>query len=227
MKARDVMVAPVITFTPTTAVSEIAKTFAEKHISGAPVVDEDKNLIGIVSEGDLLHRVELGTERQRSWWLELFTGDTQRELEFAKAHGRTAADIMVSEVVSARPETPLHELATLMEQRNVKRVPIVSSGGQLVGIVTRSNLVQALAAIATQIEISGSDAEIRKSVIDRLHEQSWVNPHRINVTVQDGVVDLWGVTESPTERNAVRIAAQEVPGVRAVSDHLIYQPAFE
>ena len=223
MKARDVMVAPVVTVKPSASVKEVAKLLLERRISAVPVVDDQGEVVGIVSEGDLLHRAEAGTERRRSWWLLGVTGEVTLPEEYVEAHARKVADVMTTKVISATPETPLHELAELLEANSVKRVPIVKDG-QLVGIVSRANLVQVVAADRVSLDIPLSDANIREGLLAHLRQQSWAHPWLLNVLVKDGVVDLWGVVPSDAERTAVRIAAETTPGVRAVNNNLVVRP---
>jgi len=116
MNVRDVMVTPVITVKPFTTVKEAAELFLARKISATPVVDSEQKLVGIVSEGDLLHRVEAGTERHRSWWLEEFIGNDTLAAEYVKAHGRKVSDVMTRKVITASPQTPLHEVADFVEQ---------------------------------------------------------------------------------------------------------------
>jgi CBS domain-containing protein len=219
MKARDVMVTPVITVKPYTSVKELAQILLKNHISAVPVVDDRGKLVGIVSEGDLLRRSEAGTERRRPWWLLLITGEETLAQEYVKAHARKVADIMVRDVVAAAPDTSLDEIATLMERNSIKRVPIVS-GGQLVGIVSRANLIQAVASKHVGLEIPNADAAIRNKLLAHLKTQPWAHTALLNITVNGGVVQLWGMTGSETERKAIRVAAESMPGVHAVNDHL-------
>jgi CBS domain-containing protein len=219
MKARDVMVAPVVTVKPSCTVKQLAKLLLERGISGVPVVDDQDKLVGVVSEGDLLHRAEAGTERIQSWWLRIVAGDGSLAEDYTKAHARTVADVMTREVVTATPDTPLNEVAMLLEKNAVKRIPIVAHG-QLVGIVTRANLVQAVASAGARLEIPMSDSKIREDLLANLRQQPWAHAGMWNVTVNDGVVDLWGIIYSEAERKALRVAAEAVPGVRAVNDHL-------
>ena len=219
MKARDVMVSPVITVKPSSSVREVAKIFLERRISAAPVVDDQGKLVGIVSEGDLLHRAEAGTERHRSWWLQLFTAEETLATEYVKAHARKVLDVMTRDVITAGPNTPLHEIAALLEQNSIKRVPIVKDG-QLIGIVSRANLIQAVASAREGAEIPLSDAAIRDRLLAHLKAQPWADTWLLNVTVNGGIVDLWGVTRSDVERKAIRVAAQSIPGVSAVNDNL-------
>lgn len=220
MQARDVMVTPVVTVKPSASVQEVAKQFLEKQISAVPVVDDNGKLVGIISEGDLLHRVEAGTERRRSWWLRAFTEDDTLAAEYVKAHGRKVSDVMTRSVITATPETPLHEVATLMEKNAVKRLPVVEKG-QLVGIVSRANLLQGVASSRQLLEVTPSDKAIRDRILSSLKAELWAHTGLLNVTVSDGVVDLWGVAESKAERKAIRVAAESTAGVRAVNDNLV------
>ena len=222
MKARDVMVSPVISVKPSCTVKEVAKTLLERRISAVPVVDDSGKLAGIVSEGDLMHRAEIGTQRRHSWWLRVFTGDDALAAEYTKAHARTVADVMTRDVITASPDTPLHEIAALLERHSIKRVPIVRDGA-LLGIVSRANLLQALASSHKDLDIQLSDTAIRDRILAHLNNQPWAHTLLLNVTVNGGVVDLWGITGSDAERKAIRVAAESAPGVTAVNDHLVRQ----
>jgi CBS domain-containing protein len=223
MKARDVMASPVINVKPTACVKEVAKLLLERRISAVPVVDDQGEVIGIVSEGDLLHRAEAGTERRHSWRLLGVTGEVTLPEEYVRAHARKVADIMTRKVISATPETPLHQVAELMETNSIKRVPIIKDG-QLVGIISRANLVQVVASNRVNLDIPLSDANIREALLAHLRQQSWAHPWLLNVLVKDGIVDLWGVVPSDAERTAVRIAAETTRGVRAVNNNLVVRP---
>jgi len=224
MKARDVMVAPVITASPRASIKSVAETFVRHQISAVPVVDDKGKVVGIISEGDLLHRAEAGTQRRRPWWLSaLIAPDTLAD-EYVKAHARKVADAMTRQVVTASPETPLHELAELLEKHSIKRVPIVENG-QLVGVVSRANVVQAVASAGKALDIPLSDSTIRAKILAHLKTQSWTDAALLNVTVNGGVVDLWGLVDSDSERNAIRVAAEATHGVRAVNDNMRVRPA--
>jgi CBS domain-containing protein len=225
MKARDIMVFPVVTVTPNSSVRDLTETLLKNQISGVPVVDDQGRLVGIVSEGDLLHRSEAETERGRGRWLPPMTADETLAAEYIKAHSRKVADIMVRQVVTADPDTPLDEIASLMEENSIKRVPIVSNG-RLVGIVSRANLVQAVASKSIGLEVKQEDAEIRDKLLIHLKAQSWVHTSLLNVTVNGGLVHLWGMTSSETERKAICVAAETTAGVHAVYDHLVTAPGF-
>ena len=225
MKAADVMVTNVISVGPDACVQDIAHLLLTNRISAVPVVDNDGKLLGIVSEGDLMRRAEAGTGRRRSWWLAMLTGREMLAADYVREHSRKVTDVMTRNVVTATPETPLQDIATLLEKNGIKRVPIVKDG-KVVGIVSRANLLQALASLRKQIEGSApNDPDIRERVVARLNAEPWSRPSLINVIVQDGTVELWGIVDSQTEKKAVRVAAEVTPGVRAVNDNLIICPA--
>ena len=226
MKAADVMVTMVITVGPEACVQDVAHILLSARISGVPVVGENGELLGIVTEGDLMRRVETGTGRQRPWWLVLFAGREALAAEFIKEHSRNVTDVMSRDVITAAPDTPLSKIASLLEKAAIKRVPIVE-GGKLVGIVSRANLLQALASLSKQVEVTTqpNDSQIRDKVLAQLRTEPWTKPSLINVIVQDATVELWGIVESASEKKAVRIAAEVIPGVRAVNDNLIIRPA--
>jgi CBS domain-containing protein len=227
MKASDIMTSPAITARPGTRVAEIATLLVTNHISAVPILDEGK-LVGMVSEGDLMHRQEIGTDRRArggSWWLRLF-GDNRAASEYVKSHAREARDVMTRDVVSVAPETPVAEIADLLETRGIKRVPVLRDGA-LVGIVSRANLVQAMALTkhpAQRIQPSGDDA-IRGRLLTELERQPWWRPTRSSVIVKNGIVHYWGTIDSEDERDAARVAAQNISGVHGVDDRRrLFQP---
>jgi CBS-domain-containing membrane protein len=226
MKASDVMVPDVITVTPESDVREVATLLLTNHISAAPVVDAAGRLVGMISEGDLIRRAEAGTAHQHSWWLQILMGRELMAGEFLREHSRRVGDLMTREVVSAAPDTPVADVATLLERHRIKRVPVVKDG-RIVGIVSRANLIQALATFPRDALAPKplADAELREKVESRLRSEPWVRPGLVNVTVTDGTVDLWGIVDSATEKQALRVAVEIVPGVKAVNDNVVVRPA--
>ena len=224
MKASDVMVSNVITIPITATIGETAAILLNNHISGAPVLGEEGELVGIVSEGDLMRRPETGTSKPPSWWLELISSERSLATEYIKSHSRKVVDVMSRNVVTASPDTPLGDIAALLERNRIKRVPIVE-GGKIVGIVSRANIMQALASATKKLPslASENDAELRRKVIARLAAEKW-RPTMLTVTVQDGTVDLWGLVHSSEEKKAARLAAELTPGVRSVVDNIVVQP---
>lgn len=220
MNAADVMVSDVITVRADTSVEEIAKILLANRISAVPVVDEAGALVGIISEGDLIHRAEAGTERHRSWWLEMLVVKRTLAYEFIKSHARKAADLMTRRVISVKPGTPLHEIASLLEKHRIKRVPVVDDG-KLVGIVSRANLVQALVSHGHRMtpDKNVEDSVLHDSLLTQLRSLPWWS-NEVNVVVQDGTVELWGIVESEVEKDAIRVAVEVTPGVRNISNNL-------
>src|SRR5215469_6053239 len=216
MQASDVMVRDVVTVRPETDLAEAVKLLGEHDISALPVIDGENRLVGILSEADLIHRAEIGTEKRRSWWVEAVTGGATLAKEFAKEHGEKVGEIMTPDVIGVAEDTPLSEIAALLERKRIKRVPVVTNG-KLVGIVSRSNLIQALASVVGRIDQPvETDRQIRLELLSRLEQQSWTDFGSRNVTVGDRVVHLWGLVGSPEERKALLALAESVPGVARV-----------
>ena len=221
MRAMDVMTSEVITVGEDASVQEAAKLMAEHAISAVPVVDRDKRVVGMVSEGDLLHRAETGTERQRSWWLEMVASTNQLAGEYVKSHSGKVKDLMTRDVVSVTEEMPVADIAILLETNRIKRVPVLRDG-KLVGIVSRANLVRALAMTINE-PASGAEADdraIRDRLLAELKAQKWAEVSPSNITVKDGVVHLWSSYYSEQEKRALIVAATNIPGVQRVEDHM-------
>ena len=226
MNAQDVMVSPVVTVSENVTVQEVAKLLIDRRISAVPVVDAAGKLAGIVTESDLMRRAEIGTERQYSWWLSMLADARTLAGDYVKSHATSVKDIMTQSVKTAAPDTPLHEIAEIFEKNHIKRVPIVNRNGELVGIVSRSNIIQAVASVRPRLEMSLPDAAIRSRLLDELQRQPWTQSHKLNITVTNGVVELWGLVENERERDAIRVAAESTPGVNAVNDHLMRATTF-
>jgi CBS domain-containing protein len=220
MKAHDVMTWGAITVEPDASVTRAVRLMLQNKISGLPVVDDEGRLVGMVTEGDFLRRGELGTQRQRPRWLEFLLGPGRLAAEYVRSSGQKVGEIMTIEPKTITPETPLDEVVLLMERHRIKRLPVVQDG-KLVGIVSRANLLHALASVAREVKApAGDDATIREQILAECARQRWA-PH-VNVVVRDGVVGLWGVITDERERQAFIVAAENVPGVKAVHDHLAW-----
>jgi CBS domain-containing protein len=225
MEARDVMTPNVVSVTQDMSVREVARLMVDNRISAVPVVKGGK-LVGIVSEGDLFRRAELGTERHRSHWLEMFASGTNLAWDYVKAHGQTVGDVMSQDVITVTPTTPLGEVANLLESRRIKRAPVVEDG-RVIGIVSRANLVQALANFFVPAEDNTivGDRQVRNALFEEMRRHKWAfKPTDASVTVKDGVVYLWGCINSENERQAMLVAARSVPGVKRVEDRMGYPP---
>jgi CBS domain-containing protein len=222
MKAEDIMTTTVMTVAPDSTVAHAIRLMLQKKISGLPVVNAAGRLVGMVTEGDLLRRVETGTERRRPRWLEFLLGPGRLAEEYTHTHGRKVEEVMTPSPVTASEGTSLDEIVRVMEKRQIKRVPIVR-GEQLVGIVSRANLLHALASLSHELKpASQTDVAIREQLLKHLSGRQWAPVGALDITVHDGVVELWGTITDERERQALIVAAENVPGVKTVRDHLAW-----
>jgi CBS domain-containing protein len=222
VKAQDIMTRAVVTVGPHTLVPDIAAMMVEKRISGMPVVTEGGEIIGIVSQSDLLHRVETGTERQgrRKWWMLNLADADALAREYAKAHGLRAQDVMSRYVISVHEDAQLRDVAEILDTHRIKRVPVLQSG-RLVGIITRGDLVRALSQVQTSKSAKTvDDAALHKTLHDRIRAQPWVNESYISVTVNHGVVELWGFVDTVDQHSALRALVEETNGVARLEDKI-------
>jgi CBS domain-containing protein len=230
MRAMDVMTTKVITIAPDASVQELALLMSQHGISGVPVVDPKDGLIGIITEGDLLHRAETGTEhrteRRPARWFDSLSSDRELARDYVKSHARKVADIMSHDVVTVSETTELADIANLLESRRIKRVPVVRDGA-IVGIVSRANLVRALATAAPAAATDGDDRALRVKLLSELKNEEWAKIWAADVIVRNSVVHFWISDDQPLEeREALRVAAENVPGVRGVEQHLVPAPAI-
>lgn len=221
MRAHQIMTRNVLAVSPTTSVEAAAKTMLEHHISGLPVLDMSGNLVGILSERDFLRRAEIGTQRKRSRWLQFFMTPGAAADDFVHERGRTVADVMTSDPITVIESTPLTDVVALMEKNNVKRLPVVN-GRKLVGIITRANLMQAVASMAGDVpDPTADDDHMRERIIRTIDAQDW-RPIGLQVIVRRGVAHLRGLIVDERMREACLVAARNVAGVKEVHDHLCY-----
>ncbi len=219
MQTGQIMTQNVITVVPETPVAEAARIMLDNHISGLPVI-ENGRLVGIVTEGDFLRRAEIGTERKRPSWLQFILGTGREAADYVQAHGRKVADVMTRDPVTVGEDATLQDLVAAMEAHHVKRLP-VTRDGRLVGIVTRANLLRAVANVAREITgPTSADDDIRARLVTTLMDADW-RPAGLQVTVRDGVVHLHGLIIDERTRQAVIVAAENTPGVKEVHDHLL------
>jgi CBS-domain-containing membrane protein len=228
MKAADIMTRRLITIDPDSSVADAAKSMLENRISGLPVIDAQGRLVGLISEGDLLHRAEMGTDQRqrRSWWLNLISGPTGAADDYVKSHSRRVGDVMTQSVVSVSSDASLNDIVRVLERHRIKRVPVLDNG-QLVGIVSRANLLQALASGAAEVQApSDDDITLRDRVLTELAAQPWAPDYTENIMVKDGIVHLWGSVSTESQHHALRVAAESVPGVKGVEDHVTVVDQF-
>jgi CBS domain-containing protein len=224
MIVSDVMTRKVISVAPDETVEHAANLMLRHGISGLFVVDAKGTLAGVVTEGDLLRRDELGTERHRPWWLRALVSPGRQALDFTRAHGRRVSDIMTPEVICVAANTSLEDVVETMERQRIKRVA-VTDNGRMVGVVARSDLLRALLSHAREQKPAATqddDRTIRAGILAALEAAAWTPMTTLNVTVASGVVDVWGTITNPDERRAICVIAENVPGVKEVHDHLVF-----
>jgi CBS domain-containing protein len=222
MKVSDVMTREVVSIAPDASVMEAVRLMLQHRISGLPVIDASGNLQGVVTEGDFLRRVETGTERKRSRLVEFLLGPGRLATDYVQATGRKVGEVMSSDARTVSEDEPLEKVVHLMERYRIKRLPVVR-GQKVVGIVTRQNLMRALASLAlAEHPVAADDATIRERLLAELKRQSWAPVGLIDVVVKDGVVKLSGALTDERERRAIRVAAENIPGVKKVEDHLVW-----
>jgi len=222
MNAADVMTTEVVSIGPETSVRHIAQLMLRHRISALPVLDDNGRVVGIVSEGDMMRRAELDGDRHRSWWLNLLASPEEIASEYVRQHGQRAKDIMTRRVISVDERASVATVAAILEEKRVKRVPVLKDG-RLIGIVSRADLLHGIVTAKLDNSASGDEA-MRRAVRTRIRDDAGVRDWALNVTVSDGVVHLWGAVRSAVERRAAEVAAESVRGVSAVVDHTSLLP---
>jgi CBS domain-containing protein len=229
MRAADIMSRNLVTATPSMALEEAVQLMLSHRISGLPVLDSRGALVGIVTEGDLLRRPETSTERQLSWWRAVLLGTQRLAEQYVHTHARRVEEVMTRDLVSITPSTPLAEVVALMEARGIKRLPVLQDGN-LVGIVSRADLLRALERFLAMQRSSDSvacqDSELRRRLLRQLEAQRWVPAALVDIGVQEGVVELRGFILNEGQREALRVLAENTPGVRHVIDNLVWMEPY-
>lgn len=223
MKAQDIMTREVATVRPDASISAAISIMLDKHVSGMPVVDAGGHLVGILTEGDLLHRAETDTERTHSRLMDFILGPGRLATAYVQTHSRAIEDLMTREVATVDEDTPLEAVVELMESRHVKRVPVMH-GETLVGIISRADLLRSLrqALDTAAARLPASDADIRDRIIAELDSKDWAPAGGIKVDVANGIVTLSGVIFDDPTRSACRVMAENIPGVKEVRDELTW-----
>ncbi|MBV8095460.1 MAG: CBS domain-containing protein [Acetobacteraceae bacterium] len=220
MIARNVMSPAPLTVTPETRVAAAISKMAEARVSGLPIVDEGGEVVGMLTEGDLLRRSETGTEKHRSRWLEVLFGSSHSAAEYVRTHSQRVGDLMMGNVVTVAEDTPLEEVVSIMERENIKRVPVLRDR-KLTGMISRFDLLRALAgALQPRGVPEAGDEAIHKALLSELDDKDWFRPRDISITVKDGVVTLSGVALDSLIRTALRVAAENIPGVNKVENEI-------
>jgi CBS domain-containing protein len=222
MKASDIMTRNIISIGRGTLIGEAIHLMLDNQVSGLPVLDDSGKVVGILTEGDLLRRSETGTEKHRPRWLEILMGPGRSAGEYVRTHGRRVEEVMTRDVVGVTEDTSLDEVVDLMERHRIKRVPVLN-GDLPVGMLSRADLLRALVrALDEKPATPHGDDEILECILAELEKAAWVPRDGIEITVTNGIVDLNGVILEEKERVALRVVAENVPGVRAVEDHLVW-----
>jgi len=220
MQVKDIMTINVISIGADEAIVKAAGLMLQNRISGLPVIDKEGELVGMVTEGDFLRRGELGTQRRRPKWLEFIVGPGKLAEEYVRTSGRKVEDVMTPDPWTVRDDDSLETVVEMMERHHVKRLP-VTRGGRMVGIVSRANLLHALATYASDLPApAGGDSAVRANIMAAFAKQDWAP--RVNVIVKDGVVELRGVVTDDRERQGLVVAAENVAGVKKVHDRLVW-----
>jgi len=220
MKVADIMTHHVVAVAPDATILDAVKLMLKHHVSGLPVIDRHGKLVGIVTEGDFLRRPETGTERRRSRWLDVFFGPAEGAQDYVHSHGVKISEVMTQKVVTVAPDEPLEQVVHLMEMHRIKRLPVLR-GGKLVGIVSRANLMRALASVHRGAGAAAKDdSAIRDRILTEIERQGWSVGADVDVVVRNGLADLWGTLADPAQRDALRVLVESTPGVTSVVDHL-------
>jgi CBS domain-containing protein len=222
MKAGDVMTRRVVSVVPEATVLEAIRLMLQNHISGLPVIDASGKLVGVVTEGDFLRRAETGTQTKRSRWLELLAGPRKLAEDYVHSHGRQVADVMTPDPVTVTEDTALEDVVRIMERHRIKRLPVMR-GKAVIGIVSRANLMHALASLGRVTpEPAKSDTAIRNQILSELDKQAWAPIALIDVVVHDGIVELWGTITEGKQGDGLKVVAENIPGVKQVINHLTW-----
>jgi CBS domain-containing protein len=215
MRARDLMTTAPITLPPETPLEAVARLFAERGISGAPVVDAEGRLLGMVTEADLIHRLGVADERPPGWLFSLFSPAGRQAAEFSRTHGRTAGDVMTRHLITAEEDTPIEKVAKALEEKGIRRVPVLRDG-KLVGVVSRADLIRALMVPAERLAEDAPDERIRRELQKAMRDQPWIDAFYIFPEVKDGVVWFHGWCRNEDVKRGLRVLAERIPGVRDV-----------
>jgi CBS domain-containing protein len=225
LTAHDLMTSDVVTVPPDTPVISVARLLAERGISAVPVTDAEGAPLGVVTEADLIRRLAGEEDPRPSWFSGLF-GDAAAQAErYARTHGARARDVMSSEPLAVPPDATAAQVASRMEEHNVRRLLVVQQG-RLVGIISRADLLRALVEPPAEDAEGLSDARIRRAVMAAMKREAWADSYYTLVDVKDGIVTFHGFCRTAGVQRGLRVLAEQVPGVKGVKDETVPMPSY-
>ncbi|HWL69286.1 MAG TPA: CBS domain-containing protein [Geminicoccus sp.] len=224
MLVRELMTTGVLSVSPTVPVKALVALLAERALPGVPVIDAANRLVGMVTESDLLRRLALSDEPQLTWFQSLFDNHDRAADRYARAHGVTAGDVMTRALWTVDENTTAERAARMLEEHKIRRLPVLREG-QLVGMVSRTDLLRALfPSPANGITFATSDDSIRSAILASMRQQPWATAPLLSFEVGGGVVELRGYHRSEATRRALSVLIWEVPGVTRVLDNATEMP---
>jgi len=227
MNASDIMTTPALTLPQHASLADAIRLMLGRHISGVPVVDGDGRLVGILTEGDLLRRIEVGTaDHHWSGLRKFLRGPGLNAEEYVHAHSRRVADLMTPAPVSVAESTPLDEVVDILERKRIRRVPVVADE-RVVGVVSRADILRAVGnVVGAPAETDADDAAVLARLHAELDRQPWFTERNLQLSVHHGTVRMEGFVTDPRMRDALRVAAQNTSGRAHVQDELeVVDPA--
>ncbi len=219
MQAADIMTRRLVSVRPEASIRDAIELMLKRRVSGLPVIDGHGQLVGMVTEADFLRRPETGTERRRPRWLIAILGPAEEARSYVHSHGVKVGEVMSKDIVSVSESTPLDRVVHLMEIHRIKRVPVLR-GGKVVGIVSRANLLRALASLhREERRAANHNAAIRERILAEIDRQSWSVGADLDLVVRSGIADVWGTIADPAQREALKVLVESTPGIKSVVDH--------
>ena len=225
MRARDLMTTNLVTLPPDAPLEAVAHALADRGISGAPVVGADGSLLGMVTEGDLIKRLAAKDMPETSWFSGLFRSASDQAARYARVHGQKARDVMTTELATVTEDTSIEHVARIIEDKGVRRVPVVRDG-KLVGLVSRADLIRALIMPAASLTADAPDERIRRDLLKAMRDQPWVDTFYLFADVRDGIVTFHGFCRSEEIKQALRVLAEGIEGVKGVTMETDLPPPF-
>lgn len=224
LTARDLMTPDVVSVRPDMPVAVLARMLSERHLSAVPVTDAHGHLLGIVSEADLLRRLAGAEDPQRGWLAQLFSSPSREAGRYARTHGRRVSEVMTPGAVTVEEDATAAHIAHLLEEKGIKRVPVLRKG-RLVGIVSRADLLRAVLESPSALsgEAETEDERIFRALEEERTRQPWSDTAFVFAHVENGILRLYGLVRSEEIRKAMVVLAERIEGVKGVKDEMSVQ----